>query len=118
MYDIRIKRIPYPLATSGLLLHSIVISQNRIGHSPIDGIIKNIGLTNIANKKLTKTNSPSINVACKKNLYAYLTVPSSFSYYIAVGRYDIKLNNNCKSYTCTNGPVNILHTIKKELDFK
>lgn len=84
----------YPLAKSGLLLHSIVISQNKIGHKPIEGIKINIGLTKTENAKHAKTNKISISTALRKNLEVYFTVPSSFSCYIAVGIYDIKLNNN------------------------
>ena len=76
------------------MLHSITISQKRIGHKPIDGIIRNYLLKKVANNKHEITNSTSIMIALVKNLKVCLTVPSTFSYMMAVGIYDIKLNNN------------------------
>lgn len=82
-----LKRIKiYPLARSGDLLHSITISQKRIGHNPIEGIIMNYLLTKVANIKHDSTNKISIITALVMNLKVCLTVPSIFSCYIAVGK--------------------------------
>lgn len=80
-------------------------------HRPIDGLI-NIPRLPVAierAKQATLNNIP-IRVLFMKNLNAYLTVPSSLSCIMAVGKYDIKLNKSCKSYECTKMPVTTLQT--------
>jgi hypothetical protein len=64
----------------------MVISQNRIGHSPIDAAFKNPGFIVYDSNRHAITKITSIRIALIKNLCAYFTVPSTFSYCIAVGR--------------------------------
>lgn len=101
----------YPLASSGDLLHSMTISHITIGQSPIDGFYIILVLPDNAKAKHVALNSSPINVLFRRNLKACFTVPSCLSCIIAVGKYDIKLNNSCKSCTCTKEPVKILQTV-------
>ncbi len=84
-------------------------------HRPIDGFI-NITMLSVAIErgKQAKLNNIPIRVLFMKNLNAYLTVPSSLSCIMEVGKYDIKLNNSCKSFECTKMPVTTLQTLRND----
>ena len=73
-------------------------------------VIMNCGLTVIDSRKQASTKSVWIITEVVRNLKACFTVPSIFSWFIAVGTYESKLNRSCRSYMWTRDPVNILQT--------
>jgi hypothetical protein len=102
----------YPLARSGLLLHSITMSQNRRGQSPTETTIRTAFPKYRESKYEKSTNRIEMRVELMRNLAACFTVPSVFSWLIAVGRYDIKLNKSWSSCICTSDPVKSLQTMQ------
>lgn len=100
----------YHLATSGLLLHSTTMSQKRMGQRPTDMLCMNMGLKVTAMSQQTRVNRIWIRADCTMNLKARFTVPSIFSWLMAVGMYERRLKSIWRSCICTNEPVKTLQT--------
>ena len=66
-------------------MHSITMSQKRMGHRPMLIDFMNPAFTTMESKKHARVNNIWITTLVVRNLTACLTVPSLLSYPMAVG---------------------------------